>query len=302
MEYLSLAEVEAAARRAHAGQVDKAGRPYAEHLAAVAAGVRERGGDQEQIAAAWLHDSIEDDALSAEWLAGAPLSERTKALVLAMTKHPGEDPRDYAARLRAEPGAVQIKQADMEHNSNARRLAALDPATRIRLRRKYARMGRLLRWDPAAPVPRRPCEGDPGDAALLDGLDRDRTDGWETLTAHVEDWQVADDDYTWTENRQQPDGVWQLGYPVYSRRVDSIHSALSSVGAVSPAYHWMAFAPPQLSREETFSPADAVRAATHVVRGERFGDGTIGAALLDGTLFAVAAALVGWYQHGQGQG
>ena len=302
MEYLSLDEVEAVARRAHAGQFDKAGRPYAQHLAAVAAGVRERGGDQEQIAAAWLHDAIEDDALSGEWLAGAPLSERTKALVLAMTKHPGEDPRDYAARLRAEPGAVQIKQADMEHNSNARRLAALDPETRIRLRRKYARMGRLLRWDPAAPVPARPCEGDPGDVALLDGLDRDRTDGWESLAAHVEDWRVDDDDYIWSESSRQPDGSWQLGYPVYSERVDSIHFALSSVGAVSPAYHWMAFSPPQLSREETFSPADAVRAATGIVRGERFSDGTIGAALLDGTLFAVAEALVGWYRRGEAHG
>jgi hypothetical protein len=64
----------------------------------------------------------------------------------------------------------------------------------------------------------------------------------------------------------------------------------------------MAFAPPQLSREETYSPADAVRAATHAVRGERLSDGTIGAALLDGTVFAVAVALVGWYQHGQGRG
>jgi|UPI0007C815CE hypothetical protein len=299
MEYLSLTEVEAVARRAHAGQVDKTGRPYAEHLAAVAEGVRERGGDQEQIAAAWLHDSIEDDALSSEWLAGAPLSERTKALVLAMTKHPDEDLRDYAARLRAEPGAVLIKQADLAHNSNPGRLAQLDPATRIRLRRKYARMDRLVRWDPAAPVPARPCEGDPGDAALLEGLDRDRTDAWETLAGHVRDWQVDDEDYTWEESSRRPDGSWQLGYPVYSKRVDSIHFALSAVGAVTPAYHWMTFAPVQLSREETFSPADAVRAATQVIRGERFGDGTIGAALLDGTLFAIAAALVGWYEQGR---
>nr|WP_236655284.1 DUF6508 domain-containing protein [Streptacidiphilus carbonis] len=160
-------------------------------------------------------------------------------------------------------------------------------------------MDRLVRWDPAAPVPARPCEGDPGDAALLEGLDRDRTDAWETLAGHVRDWQVDDEDYTWEESSRRPDGSWQLGYPVYSKRVDSIHFALSAVGAVTPAYHWMTFAPVQLSREETFSPADAVRAATQVIRGERFGDGTIGAALLDGTLFAIAAALVGWYEQGR---
>lgn len=67
---LSLADVEAVARAAHAAQTDKAGRPYSEHLSAVAAGVRARGGDDDQIAAAWLHDAVEDDALSGEWLEG----------------------------------------------------------------------------------------------------------------------------------------------------------------------------------------------------------------------------------------
>lgn len=90
---LSLAEVENLARTAHEGQTDKAGRPYAEHLAAVADGVRARGGDPEQIAAAWLHDAVEDDALPAAWLAGAALTERTKAIVRAVTKRPGESRR-----------------------------------------------------------------------------------------------------------------------------------------------------------------------------------------------------------------
>ncbi|MCZ9340948.1 HD domain-containing protein, partial [Streptomyces sp. TRM76130] len=59
---LALADVEAVARAAHEGRTDKAGRPYAEHLAAVAEGVRRRGGDDDQVAAAWLHDAVEDDA------------------------------------------------------------------------------------------------------------------------------------------------------------------------------------------------------------------------------------------------
>lgn len=69
---LSLPEVETLARAAHATQTDKAGRPYTEHLQAVANGVRARGGDEEQIAAAWLHDAIEDDALTGDWLTEAP--------------------------------------------------------------------------------------------------------------------------------------------------------------------------------------------------------------------------------------
>lgn len=86
---LTLPEVEALARAAHEGQTDKAGRPYAEHLQAVAEGVRARGGDADQIAAAWLHDAVEDDALSEAWLDGAALSDRTKAVVLAVTKRAG---------------------------------------------------------------------------------------------------------------------------------------------------------------------------------------------------------------------
>lgn len=101
---LSLAEVEALARRVHSGQTDKAGRPYAEHLAAVASGVRERGGSDEQIAAAWLHDAVEDGALSKEWLAGAALSEAVKAMILAVTKRAGEPVEEYTARILATPG------------------------------------------------------------------------------------------------------------------------------------------------------------------------------------------------------
>ncbi|MFJ9814699.1 HD domain-containing protein [Streptomyces sp. NPDC101151] len=141
---LTLAEVESLARTAHAGQTDKAGRPYAEHLAAVADGVRARGGDTEQIAAAWLHDSVEDDALSEEWLAQAALTPRTKAIVRAVTKRTGEEPETYARRILATPGAVLVKEADLAHNADPERLAVLDEPTRKRLTEKYARMRALL--------------------------------------------------------------------------------------------------------------------------------------------------------------
>ncbi|MFF4038854.1 HD domain-containing protein [Streptomyces sp. NPDC001816] len=141
---LTLAEVESLARTAHAGQTDKAGRPYAEHLAAVADGVRARGGDAEQIAAAWLHDSVEDDALSEEWLTAAALTDRTKAIVRAVTKRAGEEPEAYARRILATPGALLVKQADLAHNADPQRLAVLAEPTRKRLTEKYARMHALL--------------------------------------------------------------------------------------------------------------------------------------------------------------
>ncbi|MFE9681672.1 HD domain-containing protein [Streptomyces sp. NPDC006285] len=141
---LTLTQVEALARNAHAAQTDKAGRPYAEHLRAVADGVRAGGGDEEQIAAAWLHDSVEDDALSADWLREAALSPRTKDIVLAVTKRPGEPMEAYAERVLSTPGALLVKESDLAHNADPARLAALDATTRARLTQKYTKMRELL--------------------------------------------------------------------------------------------------------------------------------------------------------------
>lgn len=141
---LTLTEVETLARTAHEGQTDKAGRPYTEHLQAVADGVRSRGGDPDQIAAAWLHDAVEDDALSETWLSEAALSDRTKAVVRAVTKRAGETPQEYAGRILATPGALLVKEADLAHNADPARLAVLDEPTRARLTEKYARMRALL--------------------------------------------------------------------------------------------------------------------------------------------------------------
>ncbi|WP_030247672.1 HD domain-containing protein [Streptomyces sp. NRRL S-350] len=143
-EYLSLTEVEALARRAHEGQVDKNGHPYAEHIAAVARGAAARGGNAAQIAAGWLHDTVEDDRLSREWLAAAALPAETKAIVDALTRRPDEPTEAYAARILATPGALLVKRADLAHNSDPDRLATLDTATAERLAAKYARMRELL--------------------------------------------------------------------------------------------------------------------------------------------------------------
>ncbi|MEU2436822.1 HD domain-containing protein [Streptomyces rubradiris] len=144
MSPLTLAEVETLARAAHDGRTDKAGRPYAEHLAAVAEGVRARGGDPDQIAAAWLHDAVEDAALSEEWLARARLTARTKVIVRALTRGPGESQEAYAARILATPGAPLVKEADLAHNADPDRLAVLPEPVRTRLTGKYARMRALL--------------------------------------------------------------------------------------------------------------------------------------------------------------
>ncbi|WP_329507910.1 HD domain-containing protein [Streptomyces chiangmaiensis] len=146
--HMSLAEVEAIACAAHAAQKDKAGRPYTEHLRAVAEGVRARGGGDELVAAAWLHDSVEDGVLDEGWLEAAALPQVTKDVVRAVTKRPGEEPKAYARRILATPGARLVKAADLAHNADPRRLAALDAPTAERLTRKYAAMRTYLGLGP----------------------------------------------------------------------------------------------------------------------------------------------------------
>lgn len=145
---MSLGEVEAIACAAHAAQQDKAGRPYAEHLRAVAEGVRARGGGDELVAAAWLHDSVEDSVLDDGWLAAAALPQVTKDVVRAVTKRPGEEPEAYARRILATPGARLVKAADLAHNADPQRLAALDALTAGRLARKYSAMRTYLGLGP----------------------------------------------------------------------------------------------------------------------------------------------------------
>lgn len=90
---------------------------------------------------------MEDDRLSPAWLEGAALTRRTKDIVLAVTKRPGEHPEAYAARILATPGALLVKEADLAHNADPARLAVLDDATHARLTAKYARMRALLGLD-----------------------------------------------------------------------------------------------------------------------------------------------------------
>ncbi|MFF7211783.1 HD domain-containing protein [Streptomyces sp. NPDC008238] len=144
MPDLTLEQIEGIARKAHAQQKDKSGRPYVEHVQAVVAGVRERGGSEEQIAAAWLHDTIEDEKLSWGWLASAELPQHVKDLVDAMTKRPGESDEAYTQRILAVSGARLIKEADLAHNADPDRLALIDEPTRRQLSDKYARLRRLL--------------------------------------------------------------------------------------------------------------------------------------------------------------
>ena len=159
----------ALAYRAHEGQVDKAGRPYIEHVARVAAAVRGSAAcanedcnwqgeivhwdsvgcsdpsccspatspcpdcDKAEIVA-WLHDVLEDcDGYDAEILSiGRSVFFRCCTLVRGMRAE-----KDYYASILRDPITLRVKLADIADNANEERLALLDPKTANRLREKY---------------------------------------------------------------------------------------------------------------------------------------------------------------------
>lgn len=122
------------ALKAHAGQVDKAGRPYIEHVARVALAVE---GDDEAEAVAWLHDVLEDCPAHARMVAKFPpiIAEA----VADLSRTPGRSDAFYYWNIRQNSLALKVKLADIADNSDEARLALLNPATADRLRIKYAK-------------------------------------------------------------------------------------------------------------------------------------------------------------------
>ncbi|KAF1015516.1 MAG: GTP pyrophosphokinase [Stenotrophomonas maltophilia] len=126
-------EARTLACEAHAGQQDKAGLPYIEHVARVAAAIHD---DDIAKAAAWLHDVVEDCPQHAARLEVFPAPVRE--IVTLLSRHSAPDAQQYYARIRQHPRALKVKLADIADNAHPRRLLQLPPAVAERLRGKYA--------------------------------------------------------------------------------------------------------------------------------------------------------------------
>ena len=132
---------ERVARDAHRDQVDKAGHPYADHPARVAALVAD---DPVAASVAWLHDTVEDTGTSLEELRRRGFPAVVRDAVDAMTRRDDEDPDAYYERVARDETALRVKRADIADNSDPDRLARLDAPTRERLEAKYAHASRRL--------------------------------------------------------------------------------------------------------------------------------------------------------------
>jgi len=127
---------------AHEGQFDKADQPYWTHPERVARRVRELYPDapDESVAAAWLHDVVEDTCWTASGLREVGFPDEVVDAVVLLTRT-DDVPNDayYAAIRSAGSFALMVKHADITDNLDEDRLAVLDPELAGRLRAKYAK-------------------------------------------------------------------------------------------------------------------------------------------------------------------
>lgn len=129
---------------AHRGALDKAGRPYIGHPERVARAVRRMGGDDNAVAAAWLHDVVEDTGITLDDLRARGFPEDVVLDVDALTHRRGETRPAALSRARSRAGSRLVKLGDSRDNRDPERLALLPPALSARLVTKYADDERLL--------------------------------------------------------------------------------------------------------------------------------------------------------------
>ena len=154
------------ARRAHAGQIrnGSGGAPYIEHPIAVAELLAEHGFGEEILAAALLHDVVEESATEvADVRAG--FGEPIAALVEALT----DEEAIESYERRKDEHRRQVNEA----GADARAIYAADKLANIRaLRRAYAERGEAVGGELKAPLDDKMAVWE-ADVELLRGADPD---------------------------------------------------------------------------------------------------------------------------------
>lgn len=154
---------------AHFHQTDKAGQPYIEHPKRVLANVQAQGAQPYVQMAAILHDVTEDTKFTAEMLIELGVPEAAVEIVRLVDRSVSKSIWEYVDKneenlvwkrligsevttadeyyyycISQNPGAVQVKLADVGDNLQPWRLNYLPPETQNRLRAKYAKAIELL--------------------------------------------------------------------------------------------------------------------------------------------------------------
>lgn len=105
---------------AHAGQFDRGGNPYILHPLKVMHYLKST--DEELMCMALGHDVIEDTSVTYKDLRDAGISERVINGIWRLTKQPGQTYDEYKEGVFTSEDAMQVKLADLRHNTDVRRL------------------------------------------------------------------------------------------------------------------------------------------------------------------------------------
>jgi (p)ppGpp synthase/HD superfamily hydrolase len=144
MADFTLNDARAIARKAHAGQKDKLGVDYMEHVDAVAGALIDF--DLDIQIAGMLHDVVEDSDITIGDLRKLGVSERSLAAVALVSNNLGSG--DYLEHIEVicqHPDATAVKIADNWHNMNEDRVQALEKLTGEPPHPKYD-AARVLLW------------------------------------------------------------------------------------------------------------------------------------------------------------
>jgi (p)ppGpp synthase/HD superfamily hydrolase len=137
---------------AHEGQVDKAGVDYIGHARRVVYHLIEDPAfaalshDEQDIAimVAWLHDVIEDTAVTSFVLSDLGCPGEVRWRVANLSRLPGQSPEAYYDLVARDSITLMVKAADIADNSDPKRLALLSPDTQRGLIRTYTKARKAL--------------------------------------------------------------------------------------------------------------------------------------------------------------
>ena len=129
------------ALEAHAGKLDKAGKPYIHHLLAVA----RQGVNDDEFIVGVLHDFAEHDRESRLFLVKSLFDEKISEALDAISKKANESRTDYLERVAGNKLAAAVKIYDMNDTAKAERLNLLDKETRNQLIKEYVEDRAMLK-------------------------------------------------------------------------------------------------------------------------------------------------------------
>lgn len=133
-----VAKAYAIAILAHAGVKRVTGDPYINHPLRAARRLQRAGMDSDFVAAALLHDVVEDSDFTLGYLRRRGFNARIISAVDSVTKREGEPYEEAVARASKDPVGRIVKLSDNLDNSSPEQIASFDEERKQRATLKYA--------------------------------------------------------------------------------------------------------------------------------------------------------------------